>query len=87
MVLGYIALIPSIKEQLPPSSKITIIEWVIYVSTLCCLFSLVDSFIIDEDVDYVFKWYSNPLFLICLFIHLSVFVFILTLLALHKLKW
>lgn len=25
MVLGYIALIPSIKEQLPPSSRITII--------------------------------------------------------------
>ena len=41
MVLGYIALIPSIKEQLPPSSRITIIEIVIYISTLCCLFSLV----------------------------------------------
>lgn len=25
MILGYIALIPSIKEQLPPSSKLTII--------------------------------------------------------------
>lgn len=47
MVLGYIALIPSIKEQLPPSSRITVIEIVIYISTLCCLFSLVESLTID----------------------------------------
>lgn len=31
MILGYIALIPSIKEQLPPSSKLTIIESVVYI--------------------------------------------------------
>jgi hypothetical protein len=41
MVLGYIALIPSVKDQLPPSSKVTIIESVIYLSTLCCLLSLI----------------------------------------------
>lgn len=31
MFLGYIALIPSIKEQLPPSSKLTVIETLVYI--------------------------------------------------------
>jgi len=54
MVLGYIALIPSIKEQLPPSAKVTFIECFIYISTLCCLFSLVESFMVDGIEGYVF---------------------------------
>jgi hypothetical protein len=41
MVLGYIQLIPSVKNELPPSSKITAIEMAIYLSSLCCLFSLI----------------------------------------------
>ena len=41
MILGYIALIPSVKEQLPASSRLTVIEIVIYISTLSCLFTLV----------------------------------------------
>lgn len=87
MVLGYIALIPSIKEQLPPSSRITIIEIVIYISTLCCLFSLLESFLIDEDSSYVFNWRTNYLFLFCLWTHLGVFIFIIVLMLLHKFKW
>jgi hypothetical protein len=57
MVLGYIALIPSVKEQLPPSSRITVIEIVIYISTLCCLFSLIESFMIEDNMSYVFVWW------------------------------
>jgi hypothetical protein len=87
MVLGYIALIPSIKEQLPPSSRITVLEIVIYISTLCCLFSLVESIRIDDDTSYVFCWRTNPLFLVCLIIHIGVFLFIGVLLLLHRFVW
>lgn len=87
MILGYIALIPSIKEQLPPSSKITVLEIVIYISTLSCLFSLVESFLIDDVSNYVFNWRTNPLFLMCLIIHISVFVFIGSLMVIHKFIW
>lgn len=31
MILGYIALIPSIKDRLPPSSKLTVIETIVYI--------------------------------------------------------
>ena len=87
MVLGYIALIPSIKEQLPPSSRITVIEIVIYISTLCCLFSLVESFLIDDDKGYQFIWWENKLFLLCLFTHMGIFLFVSVLMLLHKLVW
>lgn len=40
MILGYIALIPSIKDRLPPSSKLTVIEAVIYIETVCCMLIL-----------------------------------------------
>lgn len=44
MVLGYIALIPSIKGQLAPSSQLTIVESVVYMETMCCLLCLYESF-------------------------------------------
>jgi hypothetical protein len=87
MVLGYIALIPSIKEQLPPSSRITVIEIVIYISTLCCLFSLAESFLIDQQSDYQFVWRQNTLFMTCLTIHSLTFVFVIGLMITHKLVW
>jgi len=31
MILGYIALVPSIKEQLPPGARLTVIEIIIYI--------------------------------------------------------
>ena len=59
MILGYIALIPSIKEQLPPSSKITIIETVVYIETMCCLLCLYESFRISsiDESEFIFIWH------------------------------
>ncbi len=54
---------------------------------MCCLLSLIESFMVDEVEGYVFSWKDNKLFLLCLIIHISIFVFILTLLAIHKLIW
>jgi hypothetical protein len=42
---------------------------------------------VNEVADYVFSWKENKLFLLCLTIHASIFVFILSLLAIHKLVW
>jgi hypothetical protein len=56
MILGYIALIPSIKEQLPPSAKLTVIEALVYIETLCCMFCLYESFMILDIKDYEFVW-------------------------------
>jgi hypothetical protein len=49
MVLGFIQLIPSVKNELPPSSKITILEITIYIETLCCMLPLIESFIIGNN--------------------------------------
>lgn len=57
MILGYIALIPSIKDRLPPSSKLTVIEAVIYIETVCCMLILYESFTIRNIPDYEFVWY------------------------------
>lgn len=87
MILGYIALIPSIKEQLPPSSKLTVIESVVYIETMCCLLCLYESFTINGEDEYKFIWYENIAFMLCLCTHISTFFFIIGLYAIHKLKW
>ena len=87
MFLGYIALIPSIKEQLPPSSKLTVIETLVYIETICCMLCLYESFMICDEENYKFIWEQNYTFLICLAIHSGVFLFVLSLYTIHKLRW
>ena len=86
LILGYIALIPSIKEQLPPSSKLTIIETVVYIETMCCLLCLWETFMLHE-YDYDFVWYKSWAFLLSLFIHSSTFLFVIGVYTIHKLIW
>lgn len=53
---------------------------------MCCLLCLYESFSIEGE-DYTFVWYENFTFLLCLFTHISTFIFILGVYAVHKLKW
>ena len=87
MVLGYVSLISSVKGQLPPSSRLTIIQIVIYVQTLCCLLSLIESLLINSAADYEFHWYKNPLFLICSVITGGLFLFMMGMMVTHKIVW
>ena len=50
------------------------------------MLSLVESFLIDHQ-DYVFVWWKSYRFLICLFIHSSIFLMAVLSMLLHKLKW
>jgi len=58
----------------------------IYLSSLCCLFSLIESFMIDHS-DYVFVWNQNKLFIFCLVAHSCIFMFVTGLYVVHKLIW
>jgi hypothetical protein len=48
MVLGFIQLIPSVKNELPSSSSMTILEVVIYIETLCCMLPLIECLLIGD---------------------------------------
>ena len=87
MILGYIALIPSIKQQLPPSSKLTVVQFLVYIQALSCMLCLYESFIIRDLETYQFIWYENINFLLCLSIHGFIFLFIAGLYFIHKVKW
>jgi hypothetical protein len=39
-VLGFIALVPNIKSELPPSQKISFSEVIVYVESINCMLSL-----------------------------------------------
>lgn len=51
---------------------------------MLCLY---ESFMIRGIVDYKFQWEENYTFLSCLAIHVGVFLFVLGLYLVHKLRW
>jgi hypothetical protein len=84
IVLGFIALIPSIKDQLPPSQKITLSELIVYVEAINCMLSLSEHLF---KFTHSKKLWNNKLFMISLGLHLISLGIALGLLILHKFWW
>jgi hypothetical protein len=83
IVLGFIALIPSIKDELPPCNKTTISEIIVYIEAINCMLSLNDN-----TVNFRRQWLlENKLFLFPLLIHLLCIGLAFLLLILHKVSW
>ena len=57
-MIAYVALIPTIRENIPPSPKIVLIEYLVYANSLKNLFIIADSLIMrNKGLDYEFIWY------------------------------
>jgi len=84
-VLSFIALIPSIKDQIPPSQKLTLSEIIAYIEALNCMLSLLNRF--NPKNSKKASIFKNPLFVISLTIHFACFLLLICILLLHKLSW
>jgi hypothetical protein len=84
IVLGFIALIPSIKDQLPPSQRITLSEIIVYIEAINCMLSLAENlFHLSRS-----KWIGgNSLFIFSLTLHLVCIGSAFSLLMIHKFRW
>lgn len=83
-MLGFIALIPSIKDQLPPSQRITLSEIIVYIEAINCMLSLCENIF---KITYEKKLWKNELFLISLSLHLICLGIAFGLLMIHKFWW
>jgi hypothetical protein len=52
LMLAFVSLIPTLRSQLPPSSEISMVEWMVYGQTYTTVLVLVRSLEILREEDY-----------------------------------
>ncbi len=88
IMIAFVALIPVIRKNIPPSSKIVFIEVLVYANSLTSLFVLIDSISVRNlGDDYSFQWNESGLFLVSCIILISSIIIICIMMGLHFLKW
>lgn len=88
IMIAFVALIPTIRENIPPSPRIVFIEILVYLNTLTSVFVLVDSLIVRElGNDYQFQWRESGLFLVSAIITVLSFLIIVVMMFLHYFVW
>lgn len=87
IMIAFVALIPTIRENIPPSPRIVFIEILVYLNTLTSVFVLVDSLIVRDLGDYQFQWRESGLFLVSAIITVLSFLIIIVMMFLHYFVW
>lgn len=88
IMIAFVALIPTIRENIPPSPRIVFIEFLVYMNSLTSLFVLIDSVSVRNLGDgYEFFWYESGLFLVSVIITVLSFIIIVVMMILHYFVW
>jgi len=87
--LSLFAYIPTIREQLPETPNVLLVELLVYSITLTFHFTLIDSYQVSslDPSAYVMDWQTNIWFQMSLGITLFSVVILIILSLLHKLWW
>jgi hypothetical protein len=85
-VLGFIALIPNIKAELPQSQKISLSEIIVYLESMNCMLGLAEQVFGGPAKKKSTIW-SSPIFIFSLILHFACFAVSMTLLCLHYFVW
>ena len=90
LLIAYVALIPVIRQQVPPSPRITLTEFLVYFQSSTSLLAMVHSISYrNEDEDWTMNLFDNTsiLFWISLAISLIDFFLVITFIFMHKIFW
>jgi hypothetical protein len=87
LMIAFVALIPTIRDQIPPNPRIVFIEILVYFETLTSLFALIHSLDVRKDEEFDLVWYESGLFMVSLFITLLTILIVLVMMCLHYFIW
>jgi hypothetical protein len=87
LMIAFVALIPTIRDQIPPNPRIVFIEILVYFETLTSLFALIHSLDVRKDEEFDLVWYESGLFMVSLFITLLTILIVLVMMFLHYFIW
>ena len=68
LMIAFVALIPVIRDELPPNPSVTLVEILVYVQTITTLFCFIESLSVRNQEDNNIIWYQNGLFMASLVI-------------------
>ena len=89
LMVSLVALVPTIRQQIPPTPQITFVEILVFLESLTTLFALFDSLSLGyEDVKTFHLSGSHlALFIVSVIITVLVNLIVVIFLACYKLKW
>jgi hypothetical protein len=93
LVLAFAALIPTIRSQIPPNPRITLIEILVYFQTLPTLLAIIQSLDVSELYSsastpiFSLDWVKDGFFWIAFIVSIVTFLIIFVLIVLHYCKW
>ena len=86
LMFAFVAIVPVIRDQIPPNRIITFIEYLVYLITFTTLICLIQGLYIREDTKFT-PAFGNPYFLVSLIISSLSLLIILIFLIMHKVFW
>lgn len=87
LMIAFVALIPTIREQIPPNPKIVFIEILVYMETLTSLFALIHSLDVRKIEMFDLIWYESGLFMVSFVITIVTVVLVVALMVAHYFFW
>lgn len=88
IMIAFVALIPTIRENIPPNPRIVFIEILVYLNSLTSLFVLIDSISVRNlGSDYEFQWNESGLFLVSVLITIISVLLIIAMMIAHYAYW
>jgi hypothetical protein len=87
LMIAFVALIPTIRDQIPPNPRIVFIEILVYFETLTSLFALIHSLDVRKIEGFDLVWYESGLFMVSLIITLLTILIVLAMMVLHYFVW
>lgn len=87
LMIAFVALIPTIREQIPPNPKIVFIEILVYMETLTSLFALIHSLDVRKIEGFDLIWYESGLFMVSFVITIITIILVVVLMIAHYFFW
>lgn len=87
LMIAFAALIPTIRNQIPPHPGWIFIEILVYLEAGTCLLALFHSIQIREEVGFSLNWRESAYFLVSLGITIFTFVYVGFMATIHYFFW
>lgn len=86
-MVAFVALIPTIRSQIPPHPGWIFIEILVYLEAVTCILALFHSIVIRNTVGFQLDWTTSALFLISLGITIFTVIYVIVMIILHYCVW
>lgn len=86
-MVAFVALIPTIRSQIPPHPGWIFIEILVYLEAFTCILALFHSIDIRNTEGFQLDWTTSALFLISLGITIFTVIYVIVMIVLHYCVW